>query len=131
MARWQWILVGIFVFITFSVFAALIVSLLEPPAPLPTPTRTPLPTFTPTGTPRPTAILMPTQPATATPVVSYIEPPTATPTPGARTHTVLPDETLATIAEKYSVTVEAIVELNNLTNPNVIEVGQELLIPPP
>ena len=129
MARWQWILVGTFVFITFSVFAALVVSLLEPPAPLPTPTRSPVPTFTPTGTPRPTAILLPTLPATITPTITVA--PTVTPTPDTRTHTVRSSETLATIAEEYGVAVEAIVELNGLTNPNVIEVGQELLIPPP
>ena len=129
MARWQWTLIGTFAFITFSIFAALAVSLLEPPAPLPTPTRTPVPTFTPTGTPQPTSILMPTRPATATPPFT----PTLAPTPtsSTRTHTVQSGETLAIIADNYGVTVEAIVELNGLTNPNTIEVGQELLIPPP
>lgn len=129
MARWQWVLVGTFVFITFAVFAALVVSLWEKPVPLPTPTRTPVPTFTPTGTPRPTAIVMPTRPATATPTAPV--PPTVTLTPSTRTHTVLPNETLATIAAEYDVAVEAIVELNNLANPNAIEVDQVLLIPPP
>jgi nucleoid-associated protein YgaU len=129
MARWQWTLVGTFAFITFSIFAALAVSLLEPPAPLPTPTRTPVPTFTPTGTPRPTPILMPTRPPTATP--PFTPTPNPTPTTSNRTHTVQFGETLAGIADEYGVSVEAIVELNGLTNPNAIEVGQELLIPPP
>lgn len=129
MARWQWTLVGAFAFITYSVFVALIVSLLESPAPLPTPTRTPVPAFTPTGTPQPTPILMLTRPATATSTVTAT--PTVTPTPSVRTHTIQTGETLASIAEEYDVTVEAIVEFNELANPNVIEVGQELLIPLP
>ncbi len=129
MARWQRILVGTFAFITFSIFAALVVSLLEPPVPVPTPTRSPVPTFTPTSTPRPTAILMPSRPTTATPPVTAT--PKGTLGPIVRTHMVLPGETLVTIAEKYGVTVEAIEELNGLTNPDIIEEGQELLIPSP
>ena len=129
MTRWQWVLIGVFAFITYSVLVVLIVSLMEPPAPVPTPTRTPVPTFTPTGTPQPTPILMPTLPATATPTVPAIS--TVTPTPSVRTHIVLPGETLVSIAQEYDVAVEAILELNGLTNPNVIEVGQELLIPLP
>jgi LysM repeat protein len=38
---------------------------------------------------------------------------------------------LASIAEAYGVTVEAIVELNELSDPNIVEVGQELMIPRP
>lgn len=127
MTRRQWALVGVFAFITYSVFVALVVSLLEPPTLLPTPTRTPVPTFTPTGTPQPTAILMPTRLATTTSTV--IATPTLTPTHSVRIHTVQPGETLASIAKEYDVTTEAIVEFNELANPNVIEVGQELLIP--
>jgi len=129
MARWQSTLVGVFVFITYSVLVALVVSLLEAPAPLPTPTRTPVPTFTPTGIPQPTPILMPTRLATTTPTLTTA--PTPTPTPSTRSHTVQVGETLASIAEKYGLTVEAIVELNELDNPNVLEVGQELMIPRP
>jgi LysM repeat protein len=129
MTRWQWVLVGVFGFITYSVLVSLIVSLLEAPAPVPTPTRTPVPTFTPTGTPQPTPILMPTRPATATPTVTATF--TVTLTPSARTHTVLPGETLASIAAEYDVAIEAILALNDLTNPNVLEAGQRLLIPLP
>jgi len=129
MTRWQWVLIGVFVFITYSVLVALVVSLMEPPAPVPTPTRTPVPTFTPTSTPQPTPILMPTLPVTVTPTVSATS--TVTPTPSVRTHIVMPGETLASLAQEYDVTVEAILELNGLANPNVIEVGQELLIPLP
>ncbi len=129
MARWQWTLVGVFAFITYAVFVALLVSLLEPPAAIPTPTRTPVPTFTPTGTPQPTAILMPTRPVAPTSTATAT--PTATPTSNVRAHVVQPGETLAAIAQRYGVTVEAILALNQFSNPNLIEVGQELLIPPP
>lgn len=131
MTRWQWILVGTVAFVTFSMFVALIVSLTEQPAPQPTPTRTAVPTFTPTSTLQPTPILMPTRPATATPTVSPTPIlPTASPTPSGRTHTVQPGETMASIADEYGVPVEAIAELNNIVDPDLIEVGQELRIPP-
>jgi len=128
--RWQWMLVGAFAFITFSVFVALVVSLAETPPPLPTPTRTPLPTFTPTATPQPTVILMPSRPPTMTLAPTFTPPaPIVTPTSITRRHTVQTGETLASIAEKYGVSVQAIADLNGIVDPNLIEVGQELLIP--
>lgn len=44
-------------------------------------------------------------------------------------HIVQWGETLATIAYHYGTTVEAIVQANGLTNPNLIQVGQRLIIP--
>ncbi len=44
-------------------------------------------------------------------------------------HEVKRGESLATIAAQYGVTVSAIVRENNLTNPDVITVGQKLFIP--
>jgi len=44
-------------------------------------------------------------------------------------HVVKPGQYLAQIAVSYGVTVQAIVQANNLWNPNVIYVGQVLLIP--
>lgn len=46
-------------------------------------------------------------------------------------HVVETGESLSAIAEQYGVTVEAILALNGLDDPNKIVVGQELLIPPP
>ncbi len=68
-------------------------------------------------------------PSTATP-----EPvqPTATPTlaPAPTTvHTVTYGETLYLIALRYGISVRALIEANNLPNPNVIYVGQRLVIP--
>lgn len=44
-------------------------------------------------------------------------------------HTVQRGETLASIAAKYGITVQEIAAANNITNPNLIAVGQELFIP--
>ncbi len=68
-------------------------------------------------------------PSTATP-----EPvqPTATPTlapPPTTVHTVTYGETLYLIALRYGVSIRALIEANNLPNPNVIYVGQRLVIP--
>lgn len=56
---------------------------------------------------------------------------TATPVPTAevRTHVIASGETLSSIAVQYGVTVEAIMQANQITNPNLINTGQELVIP--
>ena len=45
------------------------------------------------------------------------------------TYTVRRGDTLTEIANRYGITVNEIVELNNIQNPNLIYVGQELKIP--
>jgi LysM repeat protein len=52
--------------------------------------------------------------------------PTAVP---AQSHTVQAGENLTTIAQRYGVTVQAIVAANNLTNPDRVAVGTVLIIP--
>lgn len=47
------------------------------------------------------------------------------------THTVQRGDTLFAIAQRYGVTVQAIVDANNLSNPNNLSPGQQLIIPPP
>lgn len=49
----------------------------------------------------------------------------------ALTHVVQGGDTLAEIARKYGVSLEAVIAANTLTDPNWLEVGQELVIPPP
>ncbi len=44
-------------------------------------------------------------------------------------HVVAAGETLGTIAQRYDTTVEALIELNGLANPDVISVGQQLQVP--
>ncbi len=57
------------------------------------------------------------------------------PIPGARTDTekyvVQSGDTLGQIANRYGITVDAIAEASDLTNINILSVGQELVIPPP
>lgn len=55
----------------------------------------------------------------------------ATPTQAQRTYTVQPGDTLSEIAERFGVTVAAIVEANGIQDPNLIFPGQELVIPGP
>jgi LysM repeat protein/tetratricopeptide (TPR) repeat protein len=55
----------------------------------------------------------------------------ATPTPvtGVVTYTVQAGDTLGQIAKEFGVTVEAIVEANDIEDPSLIQVGQVLVIP--
>ena len=84
-----------------------------------------MPTSTPAATPpsSPTAANTPTPPA---------EPqPTATSTPENQIHVVQEGENLLRIAERYGVTMQSIVEQNHLANPDLIYIGQALVIPWP
>lgn len=45
------------------------------------------------------------------------------------TYTVAAGDTLSKIANKNGVTVKAIMDANNLTNPNLVRIGQKLTIP--
>jgi LysM repeat protein len=45
------------------------------------------------------------------------------------TYKIKAGDTLSAIATRYHTTVDAIVHLNNITNPNLIYVGQVLVIP--
>ncbi len=56
--------------------------------------------------------------------------PTQTPTPQAVTHVVQKGETLSGIARKHSVTVNELVTWNDIKNPNLIHVGQSLVVKP-
>ena len=53
---------------------------------------------------------------------------TAVPEPA--THVVQPGDTLTKIAQQYNISVQALMQANNLNNPNYIQVGQTLVIPP-
>lgn len=99
------------------------------PPVLPTLTPRPSATATATATSQPTASATATpEPPTATP-----EPPTAMPEPpaGGRTYTVQAGDSLRSIAEQFGVTVEAILQANDLTpaQGDALRVGQELVIP--
>ncbi len=74
--------------------------------------------------------------ATAAPAVAPVdtEPPVPPPVSvppdvTSTTYTVVSGDVLHEIAVRHGTTATALVELNNLVNPNVIEVGQVLLLP--
>jgi murein DD-endopeptidase MepM/ murein hydrolase activator NlpD len=47
----------------------------------------------------------------------------------ALTHIVAPGETLGIVAQQYATTIEELVSLNNLSNADLIQVGQQLVVP--
>jgi LysM repeat protein len=51
------------------------------------------------------------------------------PGPGGQTYVVQPGDTLYSIAVRYDTTVQALMVANNLSNPNLIYVGQTLKVP--
>jgi LysM repeat protein len=74
-------------------------------------------------------------PATATPIPTTAPgvQPTAAPTAQPQqqtTHTVQAGENLYRIALRYSTTIETLAQLNGITNPNIIRVGQVLQVTP-
>ncbi|NPV07436.1 MAG: LysM peptidoglycan-binding domain-containing protein [Anaerolineae bacterium] len=93
----------------------------------PTPTMTPRPTFT--STPRATATPVATATPMATPTPVATDTPEPEPTPTPQIHVVRAGETLSGIAEAYGVSLSALIEANDITNPSLVLVGQELIIP--
>ncbi len=86
-----------------------------------------LPDIVPTATTAATAVTQPTQaPATATTA------PVVTPTQevgGQQEYTVQAGDSLGAIAAQFGVTVDAIVQANSITDPNLILPGETLIIP--
>jgi LysM repeat protein len=48
---------------------------------------------------------------------------------GQTTYRVQPGDTLMSIASRYNTTIQAIVNANNLSNPDMLSIGQTLIIP--
>lgn len=55
-------------------------------------------------------------------------PAAATATPKRTTYTVQAGDSLAAIAQQFGMSVQDLAELNNIADPNQIEVGQELIV---
>jgi LysM repeat protein len=92
---------------------------------LPTPTASPAPnrpTPTPTVSPRPTASPTPSASPTPTPSPS----PTASAT---KRYTIKEGDTLTRIASRFGTTLKKLMELNGITDPNRIRIGQVLKLP--
>lgn len=71
------------------------------------------------------SLVLPTAPAQLTPLSTDTPPPTE----GPPIHTVVAGDTLGNLADFYGVTVDDMMIANNLTDPNVLSVGQQLIIP--
>ena len=86
----------------------------------------------------PALAVLPSLVAPATPTTEPSASPSlaASPTPllsaaaSPFTHVVQPGETLTLIAARYGVTAQAIRRANHLKDPNLIHVGEQLIIPP-
>ena len=98
----------------------------------PTPTRTALPTAT--EAPPPTEVPPTEIPPTEAPAPTEAPPPepTAPPRQTAQRYVVEAGDTLRSIAERFDVSVEALLRYNGLSpeEGDSLQVGQELLIPP-
>jgi len=95
-----------------------------------TPTATPTVTATPTSTsttPTPTSTYAP---PTATPTVTPTASPTSTPAPGQTViYVVRSGDTLYSLSRRFGVSVQVLMQVNGISNPNYIQVGQKLTIP--
>ena len=103
----------------------------QPPAPT---TQPPPPQTVPvTVAPTPETV-----PVTVAPTPGTV-PVTVAPTPGTvpidvdtpLTYTVQPGDTLFSIARQFGVSVDTLIEINDIANPDVIFVDDTLTIPPP
>ena len=68
-------------------------------------------------------------PPTPVPTATVRPTPSITPYPTAALYTVEQGDTLAKIALQFGVTVDEILQLNNIVNRNAIAVGDKLKIP--
>ncbi len=132
--RMRGLLIGILTIIAVAAFGFVIGLML--PTVLPGPgidTGGATPSVAPSATLAPTLAPSATPVPTATPTPSATREPTPEPTPASSpvTYIVKVGDQLQRIADRFGVTMKAIRELNSIDDPNLIRVGQKLLIPPP
>lgn len=84
-----------------------------------------------TSTPETATVAAEETKQTVTPETSPTDTLAATPTSQAIIHVVQAGETLRLIAEKYGVTIQTLVALNDIEDADVIKVGQELVVSVP
>ncbi len=103
----------------------------EPPTAVPTPSSAGAPPAGAAPSPAPRASAGPIVTATVAPAGATATPTAPPPTATPRTHVVQAGDNLWDIAERYGVTVEAIVDANRLSNPEALKLDQKLIIPTP
>jgi peptidoglycan endopeptidase LytE len=80
--------------------------------------------------PSPTASETPPPTETAAPLLSETPPLEGTPvSPGTSTYVVQEGDTLATIAERFNIDFQTLLSLNPDIDPDLIVVGQEIVVP--
>jgi LysM repeat protein len=84
---------------------------------------------TPLPTPIPSYGVSPSPTPGSTPNASPSVTPSTVPTVAARTYVVKAGETLSQIADRFGTTVAALEAANRLSDPNSIQIGQQLIIP--
>jgi LysM repeat protein len=67
----------------------------------------------------------PPSPTAAAPI------PSPSPSPQNEVYTVVSGDTLSEIAQEFDTTVEAIMQANDLEDPDMLSIDEELIIPPP
>lgn len=87
----------------------------------------PIPAPNPTPTPAPAPKIVTSTPPTTAPTPA----PTVTPKPNATVYVVRAGDTLAVIAGRQGTTVDRLAQLNGISNPDRIYVGQILRLPKP
>lgn len=75
-------------------------------------------------------LTLPGAPVAAVPAPVEVAAPVEVQVEPAQTHTISRGESLASIAQRYGLTVDALAQLNDITNPNLIYAGQRLIIIP-
>ncbi len=94
----------------------------------PTATREPTPTRAPLTVSLPATVPSDQPLTTPTPDAERILP---TPRQNADQYVVQPGDILGNIAQRYGISLEALMEANNITDPNLLDVGALLNIPAP
>ena len=85
--------------------------------------------LSPVASPSPRTAVTPTAPSVSPTAAPTPSPTRVTGTVPGQKYVVQPGDTLAAIAEEFGVTVQELIDANRLDNPDVLRVGQKVIIP--
>lgn len=116
-ARTALLAVSIFSIVMITAACGQVITLTPTPAPTPTPTIG-------------VVVMAATVPPTSTPAPYTPEPTaTSTVTPTPVFHVIQSGESLLAVANQYDISVNALQDANGITDPRLLQVGQQLIIP--